>query len=208
MVRTLDPVKRKAIIAAARAHFLRDGYEAVKVSNIASEAGIASGTLYLYFKSKEALAAAIGEDFFARLGEHFTLLVENFSGPDSVEQLIDWALSMADQEREVLALARQGALGSLSDGKVVFVHQLSVVLKNRMSVGIIRHYPNPETLAAFVANMLRWVVVAYSTNEDQMMGEVRKTTVDVLQHALFDDLTLAAYRLLERKNDTQRTANP
>lgn len=206
MARSLDPVKRKAIITAARTRFLREGYEAVKVSDIATEAGIASGTLYLYFKSKEALAEAIGEDFLERVIEQFTQVVENFSGPDSVLQLVGWALSMAEQERGVLVLAKQGALGSLSDGKAVFVCQLSEVFSNLMAVGIIRHYSNPETLAAFVANMIRWVVVAYSTNDDQTIEEVRKTTIDIVQHALFDDVTLAAYRLLDRKNSTSKLA--
>ena len=42
--------------------FATDGYHATKISDIVTEAGVAQGTFYLYFKSKEALALEIVED--------------------------------------------------------------------------------------------------------------------------------------------------
>ena len=53
MARTLDPLKRTNILKVARAIFMRDGYSSAKMSDIASEAGVAPGTLYLYFDSKK-----------------------------------------------------------------------------------------------------------------------------------------------------------
>ncbi|HEY1341044.1 MAG TPA: helix-turn-helix domain-containing protein [Bryobacteraceae bacterium] len=50
--------KRTVILRAARAVFSRQGYAATAVDDIAEEAGIAKGTLYLYFKSKEELYLA------------------------------------------------------------------------------------------------------------------------------------------------------
>ena len=44
--------KREAILRAAIKVFARSGYFSSKVSDIADEAGIADGTVYLYFKSK------------------------------------------------------------------------------------------------------------------------------------------------------------
>jgi AcrR family transcriptional regulator len=50
--------KHAAILDAARAVFSRDGYSASSVEDVAAEAGIAKGTVYLYFKSKEELYLA------------------------------------------------------------------------------------------------------------------------------------------------------
>ncbi len=50
--------KRSAILQAARAVFARQGYADTVVDEIASEAGIAKGTLYLYFPSKEKIYLA------------------------------------------------------------------------------------------------------------------------------------------------------
>jgi AcrR family transcriptional regulator len=55
--------RRSAILQAARAVFARKGYDSTVVEDIASEAGIGKGTLYLYFPSKEQIyLAALIED--------------------------------------------------------------------------------------------------------------------------------------------------
>ena len=52
------------ILAAARAVFARKGFEAALVDDIADEAGIAKGTVYLYFPSKKDIyLAALVEEF-------------------------------------------------------------------------------------------------------------------------------------------------
>src|SRR5258705_13198225 len=47
--------KREAILRAATKVFARTGYFNSKVADIAQEAGIADGTVYLYFNSKEEI---------------------------------------------------------------------------------------------------------------------------------------------------------
>jgi|694.fasta_scaffold110028_2 AcrR family transcriptional regulator len=196
MARTLDETKRAAILAAARATFCRDGYEAAKMSDIAAEAGVASGTLYLYFKSKEALASAIGEDFFKRLSEQFGEIVKNFRGPESVEMLFDWAMQVATQERDVLSLPDQAApTAEVPESRMVLLNQLTEVLADLMSQGLVRRYNDPQTLAEFVLLTIKWVVKGQCHNH--RVDEVKATAILVLQHALFDDLTLAANRLIQ-----------
>lgn len=51
--------KREAILRAAIKVFAQFGYFNSKVSDIASEAGIADGTVYLYFKSKDEILHSI-----------------------------------------------------------------------------------------------------------------------------------------------------
>ncbi|MEO6052120.1 MAG: TetR/AcrR family transcriptional regulator [Pyrinomonadaceae bacterium] len=51
--------KREAIIRAAIKVFAGKGYFNSKVSDIAGEAGIADGTVYLYFKSKDEILHSI-----------------------------------------------------------------------------------------------------------------------------------------------------
>ena len=51
--------KREAILRAATRVFARNGYFNSKVADIASAAGVADGTVYLYFKSKEEILHSI-----------------------------------------------------------------------------------------------------------------------------------------------------
>jgi TetR/AcrR family fatty acid metabolism transcriptional regulator len=54
-----DPGKRQQIIDAAVRVFARNGYYNSRVSDIAREAGIASGTIYLYFETKDEILVAL-----------------------------------------------------------------------------------------------------------------------------------------------------
>ena len=51
--------KREAILRAAITVFAHNGYFNAKVADIAREAGVADGTVYLYFKSKEEILHSI-----------------------------------------------------------------------------------------------------------------------------------------------------
>jgi TetR/AcrR family transcriptional regulator, fatty acid metabolism regulator protein len=53
--------KREAIMRAATKVFARNGYFNSKVADIARVAGVADGTVYLYFKSKEEILRSIFE---------------------------------------------------------------------------------------------------------------------------------------------------
>jgi len=53
------PDKRDTILRAATRVFARNGYFNSKVADIASAAGVADGTVYLYFKSKEEILHSI-----------------------------------------------------------------------------------------------------------------------------------------------------
>src|SRR5258707_13777175 len=61
-VATIRPAiadKRAAILRAAIRLFANNGYFNSKVADIAREAGVADGTVYLYFKSKEEILHSI-----------------------------------------------------------------------------------------------------------------------------------------------------
>src|SRR6202521_5985536 len=99
-----DPDKPQQIIEAAVRVFARRGYYNSRVSDIAREAGIAAGTIYLYFKTKDDILVTLFRDKMAEFvgtlrkaiaGEadaaskirrlvslHFTILEEN---PDLAE---------------------------------------------------------------------------------------------------------------------------
>jgi AcrR family transcriptional regulator len=60
-------LNRQAILAAAAAVFADLGYEAASVRDIIRRTGLASGTFYNYYRSKEEVAKAIASDAADRL---------------------------------------------------------------------------------------------------------------------------------------------
>ena len=58
---------REAILTAAREVFAELGYDATSVRDIIGRTGLASGTFYNYYRSKEEIARAIASDVATRL---------------------------------------------------------------------------------------------------------------------------------------------
>jgi AcrR family transcriptional regulator len=65
-------VTRQRILEAATSLFKVEGWQNTTTRGIAVAAGIATGTLFNYFPSKEAIAAAIIAEAFRRAGEEFS----------------------------------------------------------------------------------------------------------------------------------------
>jgi TetR/AcrR family fatty acid metabolism transcriptional regulator len=66
-MRDKNPEKRIRILDAALKVFATRGFYNAKVSEVAREAGVADGTIYLYFESKDALLIALFEDRMQRI---------------------------------------------------------------------------------------------------------------------------------------------
>ncbi len=66
-VESARPDKRDRIVDAAVEIFADKGFRAARVSDIARRAGVADGTIYLYFKNKEDLLLVIFEEKMALL---------------------------------------------------------------------------------------------------------------------------------------------
>jgi TetR/AcrR family fatty acid metabolism transcriptional regulator len=73
--------KRESILRAATRVFARNGYFNSKVADIAREADVADGTVYLYFKSKEEILHSIFDQNMAEAINAGRLLVEKISDP-------------------------------------------------------------------------------------------------------------------------------
>ena len=69
------------ILEAALAVFAEKGFTAARMDDIARRAGVAKGTIYLYFESKEAVfKALVRETVGARIGE-ISAIIQKHEGP-------------------------------------------------------------------------------------------------------------------------------
>src|SRR5436305_1350074 len=76
--RKVDPDARRAdILAAAVRVFARKGFAASRIDDVAAEAGIAKGSVYLAFDSRDALLRAAFDEF---AGHSATQLRQTIAG--------------------------------------------------------------------------------------------------------------------------------
>lgn len=60
---------RERILAAAAQAFAAKGYPAVTILDVAEAAGMTKGAVYFHYENKDALALAVTERFYLRIGE-------------------------------------------------------------------------------------------------------------------------------------------
>jgi len=94
--------KRERILAAAVKVFAKHGFYATRVSDIAREAGVADGTIYLYFKNKDDVLISIFDDRIRRLIE---VLQREIASCDTTEErlrrIIEIQLGLLEEERDL-----------------------------------------------------------------------------------------------------------
>lgn len=90
-MRNKEGNKEADILEAAIKVFAKSGYHNSGISQIAKEAGIASGSVYLYYASKEEVLASIFGKVWEQLYIEITRISErkDLSSIDKIEYLID-----------------------------------------------------------------------------------------------------------------------
>jgi TetR/AcrR family fatty acid metabolism transcriptional regulator len=94
--------KRERILDAAVRVFARKGFHATRVSEVAKAAGVADGTIYLYFESKEHLLVSLFEDRVGRLLTYLeTELPKVATASHRLQRIIELQLGLLDGERDL-----------------------------------------------------------------------------------------------------------
>ena len=95
--------RRRDIMEAAVAVFAGKGVAGATVADITHAAGVAKGTFYLYFDSKEHVVAALRERFVAELTGHAAPFIEAIGRVDwwdlaraVAQDMVDWTLAHRD----------------------------------------------------------------------------------------------------------------
>ena len=94
--------KRERILRAAIRVFARKGFYSTRVSEIAKAAGVADGTIYLYFKNKDDVLISIFQDRISKLLD--TLSAAIAAAPafeDKLRACVDLQLGLLTDSREL-----------------------------------------------------------------------------------------------------------
>ncbi|MFH0958204.1 MAG: TetR/AcrR family transcriptional regulator [Pseudomonadota bacterium] len=112
--------RRKQIISAAKKVFLDKGFSGATMEDVAREAELSSGTLYLYFSSKDELYATINVELQKFMQQQVQTLADNraLTAPEKVKALSDVLYQVYEFDplmmRNVLHLQASETLQNLS----------------------------------------------------------------------------------------------
>lgn len=94
--------KRERILRAAIKVFARKGFYATRVSEIAKAAGVADGTIYLYFKNKDDVLISIFDDGIGQLLEALKEVVDtNANAADQIASIVELQLGLLEDRRDL-----------------------------------------------------------------------------------------------------------
>jgi AcrR family transcriptional regulator len=97
--------KRERILAAGLRLFANETYQAVTMDRVADAAGVAKGTLYLYFPSKEALYLGILGDGLETVSKRYQATNDNRQDVGvRLRRAIDVTIQFYDERRDLLRL--------------------------------------------------------------------------------------------------------
>ena len=108
--------RTREILAAARGLMQSRGLEAVTMEEIAGAAGVAKGTVYLYFQGKEDLVQALLSQVAEKLISGLKPLLDHpGSAGEKLNRLVTFLLHILEQERVLFPVyARQSSPGGVS----------------------------------------------------------------------------------------------
>ena len=160
--RALD--RRKHIMAVASMVFSEKGYYATTISDIASAAGIAKGTIYWYFNNKRSIMISILDDIALEIAETFGGILQ--TAPDGLEavlQCIEPALVLLDKHGPIYLMyfLEIGSTDRTIQEKYRNIYRVvhdgtRFAIKRGMKDGIIRQV-NPDLAAYAVMGLVERV---------------------------------------------------
>lgn len=162
----LKDARRDAILAAAQALFCRAPFEEIAMSDIAAAAGLAKGTLYLYFRTREEIFLALLARELSSWFADFATTCKRFDSPDTA---LDWIAASIAARAELLQL----------------VALLHAALERNISVETARAFKlDIETgLSALAPDVARALRLQGEAEARQFLRWLQAGTVGLLQFA-------------------------
>ncbi len=106
-MQTRSEEKRQRIRQAAARLFAERPYHEVRLSEVAAAAGVGKGTIYVYFRNKDALYLSVHLEDFSNLVERLEKEVEEDSDPDrALERIVRGLVGHLFQNPHVFEVIR------------------------------------------------------------------------------------------------------
>ncbi len=154
---------KERIVAATVALFARKGVVATTTKDIAAAAGIAEGTIYRHFTSKEALAEEIFLTNYLPFGEALDIIRRRDGAPrQKIMAMIDQFYSSFDRDQDLftfLLIAQYGSIAKVPKGAPTPVTVLQEVIRQGIRAGAIRKC-DPHLTTQMILGMILQPAVA------------------------------------------------
>ncbi len=187
--------KDELIRQAAIRVFAREGFHRARMETIAHEAGVAVGTIYNYFESKNDVLLAVFEAEFEEQISFFEGLQESgLSIPEQIAQILQGHFSLLRERTELAQVLLQerfnpgeGFKGKLSDFHRKVVERIEALIKEGIDQGWVRPC-DPRIIApalfAVVQSIGSWEIIHPGTVVEELFQTAPTELADFIWKGL------------------------
>lgn len=156
----------REILEAACRVVSRHGFQGATVDRVAEEAKIAKGTIYLYFRTKDALFKAAVEQGMENFTDQIRAEITEVKTPlEKIVRLVEASLELSDSKRDffkMLLLERNFLAASprhpeathMLDLYLDYIRLIEETIQEGVKAGVLRHH-NTEALAFALNECIR-----------------------------------------------------
>lgn len=185
-------LRQQDILKAAEHVFATKGYHKAAIQDIARQAQYAAGTIYLYFKDKEALYLALVEkkiDHFTSVIKDKVVQVEDIN--QKLKVLVKEQLSYFSQNRDFMSIyfsEREGMRWTIKDklsaatiNKLMqHIDYIAGIIKKAQEKNIIRGDYDAKRLALALSSIMNTVMLRWFIGESNKIEDFDDASVFVL----------------------------
>lgn len=185
--------KRNTIIASAIKIFAQYGFHKAKISQIAQDANVADGTVYLYFKNKEDLLIKVFEDIISdRLDQLRNLITQEQSAMD---KLISFFKNHVDLFTDHPFVARLVAVELRQSPDFLekyptyrplreYLGFIETLITGAINEGSIRPV-DPQAISFLIIGTMNFVITEWSMhNQSFSLNEMKNNIADIVLNGL------------------------
>jgi TetR/AcrR family fatty acid metabolism transcriptional regulator len=185
-VRVKEGNKEKDIIEGAIKVFAEYGYHNAKISKIAETAGVATGSVYVYYKNKEAILLTIFSELWTKLYDELDIIVSNssISNIEKLDAMIDLIFDVF-AERPALALVfvneqnhiEHSNKKDFTDYYGKFLDKGEIIIKKGIDEGVVSENIDLTIFRNFVFGAIRHLVHCWARDPETFT--INKTRMNV-----------------------------
>ncbi len=161
--------------------FAKKGFHATRVSEVAKAAGVADGTIYLYFKSKDELLVSLFEDRVEKLLAYLREeLPTAASASEKLRRIIELQLGLLEGERDlaevITVILRQSTKLVKEHAAPKFTAYLDAiarVIADGQAAGELRNDVSPHVAARAIFGALDGITMTWALGKADRGGLVR-----------------------------------
>lgn len=183
--------RRQVLLEAARHVFAERGYDGATVAAIVKRAGVAQGTFYLYFESKQAVFLALAEGFFEAMAAHVgEAVAAELELERRIDRLVAACFAAARENPDLVRLVFFGAESAsaeiqarLAAGNAVS-DALEAMLAADLKAGTIAAIDPPITARLLIGLVRNAVLEAFVLGDGSDAERLERATSRIFLNAL------------------------